>query len=107
MKSNEVKLFDMAVLDDNAYTDKVRKMWRGGVDNDGEYHKGADSVGYWTATLDELQDELAHQLELDEKHRVSRAYAYISNAAEPVMDNTESRRYGFQLVALEPKPLQG
>ena len=104
MKSGE--LFDIQTLENDTTVQK--KIWWGGYDDEGNYHRGAQSVGGWAETMEALEAELNHQKQVDEENRVTRAYAYLSNTPEPTLhDNLkQGRKRGFTLVALEPKPIE-
>lgn len=94
--SNIVQLIDINNLPDG----DVKRKWWGGTDKAGVYHNGAEPIGVWASTLEELNQELERFKKMDQEDGLqSVEYGYISDSPEPHTQETSIRRLGFVLAS--------
>lgn len=78
--------------------EKIR--WSGGRDSKGEYHKGAENLG-WVESIKQLQEEHDRFRQMDTKGGlIGVDYAYMSHFPEPDFSGQSAeRRTGYMLVS--------
>lgn len=72
-------------------------MWRGGLDREGQYHTGGDSLGEWAPTLEELINLWERFMRMDrEAGLVGVRYGYVSS---PEPGKSDHRQQGYLLLS--------